>query len=249
MRDQVFLSCPEEFPYESRGTGYAHRERPSEKSAVDQFLQRLHCSAESVECVCKTEPCIQPEYPAVALYGLFDSLAFTDCPCHRFLAENILACAGGFHGHEPVPVRWSGYVHDVHIGIIDEVAVVVVGLERFPELLLPELDGSFKMFGIHVAEGYQTAVAVAYEMGCRLADASYSDYTSCKLVARCHISLVPVHRSEYVSRQYREKSHTCSSLFQKTSSAFVHTGKSPINLNYLIWIGMSCPAGERPTGS
>ena len=164
LRDQVLLPCPVELPCKTCRSGNADRKRPSQQTAVDQFFQRLHCRPETIESILEPEPCIQAENPSVPLHGLHHPLAFPDGAGHRLLAEDVLSCPGGFHSHNPMPVRRCGYVHYIHIRIMYKVAEIMIGLQCFPEFRLGQVHAFLQMLRIHIADSYKPAAFIACEM-------------------------------------------------------------------------------------
>ena len=114
----------------------------------------------------------------------------------------------------------------IHVRIMDKVAIVMIGLEGLAELLPAEFNCTLEVIRIRIADRHKPAPLIAGEVIAGLAYPSDTDYAFRQLVTRGYIAFVAVHRTEDISRQYREKSHACAGLFQKTSSAFVHYDKN-----------------------
>ena len=78
----------------------------------------------------------------------------------------------------------SRNVDDVHVGIMDKVPPVMVGLELCPESFLSSLQGIVKMLLVDIADCHEAAALIADEMKVAHADASDADDSSGHLVAR-----------------------------------------------------------------
>ena len=73
---------------------------------------------------------------------------------------------------------------DVHIGVMDQVAPVMISLEFCSEPLLTLLDRVVQVVLVHVADCHQAATLVACEVEIGHSDSSDSDDASGHLVAR-----------------------------------------------------------------
>ena len=213
LRREVLLPHPEEFPGEARGSRDGHLEGPSQQSAVDQLLQRLDRRAQSVEGVLETEPRVQAEDAAVLLHRLHDALAFADGACHRFLAPDVLAGPGRLDGHQSVPVGRGGDMHDVDVGIGNEVAVVVVGFEGLVELLAAQRHGAVEVVPVDIADRHQPAGVVRREVIAALADAAHADDAFGELVAGGDV----FGASEHAARHDGQQRHAAQ-RFEKVSA-------------------------------
>ena len=92
-------------------------------------------------------------------------------------------------------------MYDVHVGVVDEVAEIVISGKGGSKTLFPGLDGTVQMALIHVADGYEAAFFIAGKVQGRHADAAHADDTPCELVAGSHIFLVATQGTENVSGQ------------------------------------------------
>ena len=63
-----------------------------------------------------------------------------------------------------MPVGWGGDVYDIHVGVVDELAEVVVGFQLFAPFLLGSREGGVKVLLVNVAESNETALLVADEV-------------------------------------------------------------------------------------
>ena len=93
-------------------------------------------------------------------------------------------------------------MHDVDIGVGDQIAEIVVRLQGFVEFLLTQRDRAFEVLAVDVADGHQAALLAAGKVVTALADAADADDALGKLVARRH----EFRASEHVARddgQYR----------------------------------------------
>ena len=190
---KVFLTNPEELPCEACCAGDAHFERPSEQSALDELLERLHFCAESVERILEAEPGVETEHAGVALHGFFHTFAFADGACHGFLAEDVLSGIGSFDGHDAVPMGWGGNVDDVNTWVVDELAEVVISFHLVAPLLLGSSDGGVKVFLVNVAKCHESAALVAGEVVAGATDAAHADQASCQLVTGGDVVVVASH--------------------------------------------------------
>ena len=212
---EVGAAGPVELPGKTRRARNADRQGPAQQTAGNQFLEGFHRGTQAVERVFEAEPGVQAEDPSVPGHGLHHLLSFADGTGHGFLAENVLAGPGGLHGHDAVPVGRGGNVHDVHVGIVDEVTEVVIGGEGGAKTLLAGLDSSVQMALIHVADGYEAAFFIAGKVQGRHADAAHADDTPCELVAGSHIFLVAAQGTENVSGQNGKGRYGRARFFDK----------------------------------
>ncbi|CCZ76045.1 unknown [Alistipes finegoldii CAG:68] len=225
FRSEVFPAHPEELPRESGGARNGHLERPAQQAAVDQLLERLDRRAETIEGILEAEPSVQAEDAVVAPDGFGYALAFADGARHRFLAPDVLAGLGRLDGHDAVPVRRRGDMHDVDIGVGNQAAEVAVGFQRLAELLLSQRNGAFEVFAVHVADCHQPAVLVAGEVVAALADAAHADDAFGELVARSG----ELRAAEHLARDDRQQRHAAQ-RFQKISTGGTHVYRNVSSL-------------------
>ena len=126
LRFEIFFSHPEEFPVETGMRTDRHLQRPSQQSALYQFLQRLDRSAQSVELICKTKPCIQAEHTSVLLYGFHHTLSFTDRTGHRLFAPDVFSGFSGLDRHDAMPMRRGSDMHDIDIRVQNQIAEIMI---------------------------------------------------------------------------------------------------------------------------
>ena len=203
LRPEVLLADPVEFPGEARGARNGHFQRPAQHPAVDEFFERFDRRPQPVEGVLEAEPRVEAEDAVVALDGFDHAAALADGARHGFLAPDVLARARGFDGHDAVPVGRRGDVHDVDVGVGDQVAVVFVGLERLVEFLVSQFDGRTEMSSVDVADGHQPAAFVAGEVVFAFADAAHPDDALGELVARSHVVGTAEHTARHDGQQRR----------------------------------------------
>ena len=78
-------------------------------------------------------------------------------------------------------------VDDIDVGVVDEVAEIVIRYRGIVEAFLSHVDSLLQMLLVHITDGYQTAALVASEVITAASDASDADDTLGELVARCHM--------------------------------------------------------------
>ena len=181
-------------------------QRPAQHAAVDELLDLVHGGIHAVERIGETEPGIQAENTAVLLDSLLYPLAFADGTRHRLLAPDILAGARGIGRHDAVPVRRRGDMHDVHIGIVNQVAVIVIG----GDFLTGQLQTGIEMVPVHIADGHQPGSGIAVMSAAHTAD---TDDTFGELVAGCGVS----RSAEHMARDHGQRCRSQQALFQEVS--------------------------------
>ncbi|MNL22398.1 hypothetical protein D3C87_1437450 [compost metagenome] len=82
------------------------------------------------------------------LNGLDEAFSFPDCAGHGFFAPHILAGAGSVGGDNAVPMWWSGYMHNVHLGELDQLAVVGKGFDA----LIDHINRNVEVPFIHITQ-------------------------------------------------------------------------------------------------
>ena len=120
-------------------------------------------------------------------------------------------------------MRWSGYVNDVHIGIMHEISPIRVGLMFRAELLHTLLKGVVKVVPVHITDRDQPAALVTYEVKATHSDSAHSDYSARELIARSDVLLVAAHGAEHITWQDREQRQSRRRFLQKASSGFTHS--------------------------
>ena len=112
---------------------------------------------------------------------------------------------------------------DVHVGVVHQVAPVMVGLEFRAEALLSGLQRVVQVLLVHIADRHEAAALVAGEMQAGHADTTGTDDAARHLVTRRDDVLAAAHRTENLPRQHREQGHARRRLLDKTSSGFTHS--------------------------
>ena len=210
LRFEIFFSYPEKLPVETGMRTDRHLQRPSQQSALHQLLQRFDRSAQSIELVCKTEPCIQAEHTSVLLYGLHHTLSFTDRTRHRLFTPDVFPGFSGLDRHDTMPMRWSGDVHNINIRVQNQIAEIMISGYFFLHQFLSQ----FKVIFINVTNGNQTCTGI---IDMASSHPSGTNNTFSQLITRSDIPI-----SQYVTRHNR-KERNPSKSFQKTSSACSHS--------------------------
>ena len=67
----------------------------------------------------------------------------------------------------------------IHIGVVNELAEVVIGLHRLIEVLLGCGYCGIQMFLVHIAQGYQAAGLVTGKVVAGTSYTAYTDDTAC----------------------------------------------------------------------
>ena len=223
LRLKVFTSCPIELPGESRSSGDPDGERPTEKSAVHELLQRLDGGTKSIEGVLETEPSVETEYAAILVYRLNHLLTFTDSPCHRLLTEDVFPRLGSLNRHKSMPMGRSGDMDYIHIGIMNQVPPVMIRLKFCAEPLLTLLKSVVEVLLVNVADSDKAAALIADKMEVAHADATDTDDTAGHLVARRDKLAGGVsHLAEYLTGKYRQGADSQTSFLDKISSGLCH---------------------------
>ena len=117
-------------------------------------------------------------------------------------------------------------VDDIDVGVVDEVAEVVIRHRGIVEALLSHVDSLFQMLFVHIADGHEAAALVAGEVITAASDASDADDTLGELVARCHMLGSAQHTAWHNGEQRR-----CTHRLQKFSS--FHFNKYVLNYELL----------------
>ena len=225
---QVLLAHPVEFPSKSGSTGDSYFQRPSKQTAINEFFQRFHCGAKSIEIIFKTEPSIETENAVVLLHGFHHSAAFAYGASHGFFAPNILARLSCFDSHKGMPVRRSGYVHHIYIRVVDKIAKIVMSVKILAEFGSGEFQGLLQMQLVHIAHRYQATMLVARKVVAAASYATHAYYTLGELIAWSHM----LGAAKHLGGHYREECQ-CAGGFKKISSIACHNYDVFMDFRYL----------------
>lgn len=105
---------------------------------------------------------------------------------------------------------------DVDVGVVDEVAEIVIFCHGFAEAFFSEIGCRIEVIAVDVAKGNQAASLVAVEVSCRTAYAAGTDDTSGKLIARSNVTVA----SEDMTRDDRKETGRAQSLKKCPSTGF-----------------------------
>ena len=150
--------------------------------------------------------------------GLHHLFPLADGARHGLLAENVLPGLGGLHGHDAVPVGRRGNVDNVHVGVVNQVAPVRVGLQAGSKLLHAGIQCPAQVILVHVAHSHQAATPVAGKVEAAHAYSAGAYDAPRKLVAGRHVAVVSAHFPQHFPRQNGKQANPGRSLFDKTSS-------------------------------
>ena len=114
-------------------------------------------------------------------------------------------------------------MNDVHIGIMNEIPPIRVGLKFRAELLHTLLKGVVKVVPVHITDRDQPAALVTYEVKATHSDSAHSDYSARELIARSDVLLVADRGAEHITWQDREQRQSRRRFLQKASSGFTHS--------------------------
>ncbi len=131
-------------------------QRPAQHPALYELFKRFHGSSQTIKSVGKAEPGIQAKYPAVSFDGFHYFFPLANCTCHGFLTPDVFTGTCRFCCHNAMPVRRSGNVYHVYIGIVDQVHKVFTGFH----FIGSRFYGSFQMEFIYIAYGNKTCTRV-----------------------------------------------------------------------------------------
>ena len=228
LRSQVGAAYPPELPREAVGAGYSHCERPAQQPAVDELFQRLHLSAQTIECVPESEPGVEAEDTVVALHSLHYPLALPYRAGHRLLAEHILAGLRSFHRHQRVPVRRGADMHHIYIGVVNKIQEVVICAYILVQLFFGSFHSTIQVILVHIAHRHQSAGVRRCEVRIAHTYASGADDALGKLVARGYVTFA----AEHLARNYGEQTSQTGGL-EELSSFGIHCYAED-------WMGNAC---------
>ena len=94
---------------------------------------------------------------------------------------------------------------DVHIGVMDQIPPIMIGLELGAKPFLSFLESVVKVLLVNIADSHETAALVTDKMEVTHSDSSNSDDTPGHLVARSDELAGRVsHLAEYLTGKYRQ---------------------------------------------
>jgi len=100
---------------------------------------------------------------------------------------------------------WGGNVNNVNIGIVNEVAEVVICLYGLIKILLGSGNGRIQVFLVYIAYSNQPAGLVTGEMVTGTSYTAYTDDTTCKLITGSNKVVGSTHLTQHLAGQDAEQ--------------------------------------------
>jgi len=181
-------------------------QRPSQHTTVNQLFDLGDSRIHTVESIRVTEPGIQSENRTILFNSLTHTFTLANRTGHRFFTPNIFTGFGCINRHNAMPMRRSGNMNNIHIGVIDQITIIVISRNLFPG----QLQASIYVRLVNITNGHQTCSSITKMVASHTSDA---DDTFGQLITRCSVTRT----SEHVTWHDCQSQRPEQALFQKFS--------------------------------